>query len=138
MAACDDNTSTRYNRYDAYYTLGGQQSVESEDRIFNGTSSACPVTCGIIATKLQYNRTWSVTDVKNWLQNKAGIMPTTNFYYGTEETSATSTGWSDKNALHDSSPIIIWDALTGAEGFDILSISGVNLTISGNITITHT
>ena len=138
LAACDDNTGTRYNRYDAYYTLGGQQSVESEDRIFNGTSSACPIACGIIATKLQYNRTWSVTDVKNWLQNKAGIMPTTNFYYGTEETSATSTGWSDQNALHDSSPIIIWDALTGAEGFDVLSISGNNLTISGDITITHT
>ena len=149
VAACDDNTnsfngSPRYDRYDAYYTIDGQQSIESEDRRFGGTSSACPVACGIIATKLQYNRTWNVTNVKNWLQNKAGIMPTTNFYYGTEETSATSTGWSDQNALHEDSPIIIWDALTTTidpdpptvDGEFSLRFFGGALSFSGNLDIT--
>ena len=131
LAACDDNTSTRYNRNDAYYTIDGDQSIESEDRIFNGTSSACPIACGLIATKLQYNRTWTWQNVKNWLQNSAGTMPTTNFYYGTEETSATSTGWSDDSAVHDSAPVIIWDALTGSELTNEVKISGSNLSITG-------
>ena len=58
LAACDINWGYgRFNRYDAYYTgPDGQQSVESEDCLFSGTSSACPVACGLIATKLQYNR----------------------------------------------------------------------------------
>ena len=58
-------------------------------------------------------------------------MPTTNFYYGTEETSATSTGWSDDSAVHDSAPVIIWDALTGSELIGEVKISGSNLSITG-------
>ena len=133
LAACEDNTSSsdRLSRNDAYYTIDGDQSIESEDRLFNGTSAACPIACGLIATKLQYNRTWTWQNVKNWLQNSVGTMPTTNFYYGTEETSATSTGWSDDNAVHDSAPVIIWDALTGSELTGEVKISGSNLSITG-------
>lgn len=133
LAACEDNTgsSDRLKRNDAYYTVDGDQSIESEDRLFNGTSAACPIACGLIATKLQYNRTWTWQNVKNWLQNSVGTMPTTNFYYGTEETSATSTGWSDDNAVHDSAPVIIWDALTGSELTGEVKISGSNLSITG-------
>ena len=56
----------RYNRYDAYYSLDGTQSVESEDRLFNGTSSATPIAVGIMATKLEYNRDWTWADMKHW------------------------------------------------------------------------
>lgn len=118
LSACDDNwsnVSTEYKRNDAYYTINSQQSVESRDAQFNGTSSACPIACGLIATKLEYNRTWTYADIRNWLVNDVGTMPSDNFYYGTEETSATSTGWSDQNAVHDDAPIVIWDALTGNE-----------------------
>ena len=115
LAACDDNASSRYKRNDAYYTIGGQQSVESEDREFNGTSSAAPIACGIIATKLEYNRSWTYADIKNWLANDVGTMPSNDFYYGTELTSATSTSWSNQNAVHDDAPVVIWDALTGNE-----------------------
>ena len=113
--ASDDNADNRYKRNDAYYTIGGQQSVESEDRIFNGTSSAAPIACGIIATKLEYNRSWTYANIKNWLVNDVGTIPSSNFYYGTELTSATSTSWSNQNAVHDDAPVVIWDALTGNE-----------------------
>ena len=131
LAASDDNGShIKYNRNDAYYTISGQQSVESEDRIFGGTSSATPITCGIIATKLQYNRTWTWQDVKNWLSNQVGTQDTSEFYHGTEETSATSTGWSDMDAVHHDDVTVVWDALTDSEPADGFTISG-NLTLTG-------
>ena len=131
LAACDDNSSIRYNRNDAYYTISGEQSIESEDRIFGGTSSATPIVCGMIATKLQYNRTWTWQDVKNWLSNQVGTQPTSDFYHGTEETSATSSGWSDTDAVHHSDVTVIWDALTGSELTGEVKISGSNLSITG-------
>ena len=61
-------TLSRYKRYDAYYSLDGTQSVESEDRQFNGTSSATPIAVGIMATKLEYNRDWTWADMKHWFK----------------------------------------------------------------------
>ena len=134
LSACDDNTTgiygTSYARNDAYYTIGSDQSVESRDRVFSGTSAATPVACGIIATKLQYNRTWTWQDVKNWLSNKTGTQDTSEFYHGTEETSATSSGWSDQRSVHHDDVTVVWDALTGTEPADGFTISG-NLTLTG-------
>ena len=69
LSACEDNSATlsRYKRYDAYYSLDGTQSVESEDRQFNGTSST-PIAVGIMATKLEYNRDWTWADMKHWFK----------------------------------------------------------------------
>lgn len=135
LAACDDGTSTRFDRYDDTYYLNenNQQypSSRSEDCEFGGTSAACPVTAGIIATKLEHNRDWTYADIKNWLRNDVGVIPSTNFYYGTELTSATDTGWSDKNSLHDDSPVVIWDALTGAEPPESIKLSGGGLSVTG-------
>ena len=137
LSACDDNrgsssnpSGVKYTRNDRYYTISGQQSVESEDTIFGGTSAATPIVCGMIATKLQYNRTWTWQDVKNWLSNQVGTQDTSEFYHGTEETSATSTGWSDMDAVHYSDVTVVWDALTGTEPADGFTISG-NLTLTG-------
>ena len=132
LAACDNQTGTRYNRNDDYYTISGSQSVESEDCIFGGTSSATPIACGIIATKLQYNRTWTWEDVKNWLSNQVGIQATSEFYHGTEETSATSSGWSDMDAVHDSDVTVIWDADVLATTYTLTG--PLNITGSLNIT----
>ena len=131
LAASDDNGShIKYNRNDAYYTISGQQSVESEDRIFGGTSSATPITCGIIATKLQYNRTWTWQDVKNWLSNKVGTQDTSEFYHGTEDTSPTSTGWINQYKVQHDDVTVVWDAVTDSEPADGFTISG-NLTLTG-------
>lgn len=135
LSACDDNTSTRYKRYDNYYSLFENnslfQSQESEDCEFGGTSAATPIAAGIIATKLEHNRDWTYADIKTWLRNEVGVITSTNFYYGSELTSATDTGWSDHNSLHDDSPIVIWDALTGGEPPESIKLSGGGLSITG-------
>jgi hypothetical protein len=85
------------------------------DDKFSGTSSACPVTTGLIATKLQYNRSWTWQDVRNWLKTNVGDANTDEFYTGVESTTANAASWSDVNSLEGGRPIVIWDALTGNE-----------------------
>ena len=141
ISACDDSTSSQLNRYDTYYTLNGQQSHPSYDRYFNGTSSACPVAAGIIATKMQYNRSWAVEDIYEWITSSVGTQEPSAFYAGGESNSATSgSEWSDQYSLHGGEPIILWDAPTGGEPGSVdnkiklnianasgLNISGVNI-----------
>lgn len=85
------------------------------DGKFSGTSAACPVACGLIATKLQYNRSWGWQDVRNWLRNNVGIANTNEFYTGVESTTATSSNWADVNSIEGGDPIVIWDAPTNNE-----------------------
>jgi hypothetical protein len=122
-----------YTRADTYPGL----TVTPYDGKFSGTSSACPVATGLIATKLQYNRSWTWQDVRNWLRNTVGDADTDQFYTGYESTSANSANWADVNSLEGGRPIVIWDALTGNEPQSPvkLSITG-NLNFSGGITVT--
>ena len=80
---------------------------------------------------MEHNRDWTYADIKNWLRNEVGVITSTDFYYGTELTSATDTGWSDQNSLHDDSPVVIWDALTGAEPPESIKLSGGGLSVTG-------
>lgn len=85
--------------------------LESRDTRFSGTSSACPVAAGLIATIVQYNRDWTYTDVKNWLatlQNKTS----SEFYIGTEDTGPNDTGWADRNKIQGSTPRVIYQGGT--------------------------
>lgn len=91
------------------------QFTQFYDNKFSGTSSACPVTTGLIATKLQYNRNWTWQDVRNWLRNSVGDANTDEFYTGVESTTATAFSWSDVNSIEGGRPLVIWDALTGSE-----------------------
>ena len=122
LAAADDNTTSsgRDDRYDGYYridsnynivTSGGTQSYLSEDRPFGGTSSACPVACGLIATMLQYNRTWEWTDIKSWLVNSVDNQSASEFYRGTEATTANSSQWQDDFNLQGHVGKILYQAL---------------------------
>ena len=119
LAACDNNwPGTNYNRYDAYYTLNAV-SVESEDCLFSGTSSACPIACGIIATKLEDNRSWEYTDVLSWVTNSVGTLSASEMYAGADGSNAGVAGdWNDSYSLQGGEPIILWDALTGNEEED--------------------
>lgn len=127
-----------YDRNDEYYTIDGQQSIRSLDTVFNGTSSACPVACGLIATKLQYNRGWTYADVKNWISG-LGLVSDDNFYYGWGDLdNANSLNWADKYNLHGSTGYVIWDKPTGNEPtqFSLDSVkfaSGNGLVFSGVI-----
>jgi len=100
-----------YTRADNY----PGSSVVSYDRKFSGTSSACPVACGLIACKLQHNRTWTWQNVRTWLQDAVGAANTAQFDTGVESTTANDANWANMNSLEGGSPIVIWDALTGNE-----------------------
>jgi len=113
LSAVDDNsTGAKYNRYDAYYTLDGVQSDNSQDRQFGGTSSACPVTVGLMATKLQEKRTWTWSDLKNWFSTQVTDQSDSSFPAGTEGTTATDSNWNSYYNLQGSLRKIIWDAVT--------------------------
>ena len=149
LAGCDSNSYTRKNRYDAYYridsnydivTSGGTQSYESEDREFGGTSCACPVACGLVATVLQHHRDWTWVDIKNWLKTEV-LNPTlatspsvtSGAFWSqyAEATTATDSKWnSDFNVHDDSKRKIIYMQRSGG-----LNISGLLNIKDGQLTI---
>jgi hypothetical protein len=51
---------------DSYSTLSTLQ--DCRDTRFSGTSAACPVAAGFLATILQYNRGWTYEDLRSWIQ----------------------------------------------------------------------
>jgi len=128
----------------ARVTLGGV--LTSFDAKFSGTSSACPVACGLIACKLQHNRTWTWQNVRTWLQDTVGDANTSQFDTGVESTTATDANWANVNSLEGGRPIVIWDALTGNEPLEspvivvggVKMFDGVGLKLSGpNLKITN-
>jgi len=132
------NYSTVYVRYRRYYTSsekGGSAvgSTDSWDRKFGGTSSACPTSAGLIATKLQYNRDWTVEDVLSWIESELGTLDSSDMYAGSESTTATDSNWTDDYSLEGGSPRILWDAPTGSEPVEAITISGVDM--SGDLTL---
>ena len=139
LSASDDNSSPRFNRYDAYYDIGTTQAVESEDKNFSGTSSACPIAAGLIATKLENNRTWTYADVKNWLASDVENTTNSYFYEGTEATEFDSSDWGDYYNLQGAQLKIIYDTApppTPENPDAKVSVTGSNLSISGNFSIT--
>jgi len=108
--------------------------LTSYDSFFDGTSSACPVACGLIACKLQHNRTWTWQNVRTWLKDSVGVANTAQFDTGVESTTANDANWANVNSLEGGSPIVIWDALTGNEPkvFPMLMSQGEGLKIIGS------
>ena len=144
LSSCDDSTAAysgsaaEKERYDKYYTLNGQQSHPSYDRFFNGTSSACPVAAGIIATKVQYNRNWDYSDINNWLTTSVGTQSSSALYAGNDSSTPNASGtgeWTDNKSIQGGDPIILWDAPTGNEPgasdsqvkLNITNASGLNI-----------
>ena len=110
FAGVDKNWGNNFNRYDGYYTLDGVQSFDSEDGEFGGTSSACPVTVGLFATKLQHNRTWTWSNLKDWLANEVTVQDASAFPEGTEGTTPSDSNWNSNFNLQGSLRRILWDA----------------------------
>jgi len=127
--ASGTNQLTGYNRYDAYYNYeqapsGGVNSIESFDAIFSGTSSATPTAAGLIATKLESNRTWTNANVKSWLSNGVGEQNEEDFHFGTEVVGANDTAWgTDLDSLQGGSPTVIWDAPVGISTFPAFKLN---------------
>lgn len=79
---------------------------------FGGTSSACPVAAGLIATILQENRTWDWRTVKKYLNSALKTQSKNSFHIGKECRNTNDSKWSDKNSLEGSRPIIIYNPQT--------------------------
>jgi hypothetical protein len=118
----DDSERTQYNRADTYPGA----NFTFKDIFFNGTSAACPVATGLIATILQYNRTWTWQNVKTWIQSLE-LQTQDAFYQGFDPTVAESSGWSDYESLMGGSRRILYNNITTAN----VTISGSGLTIGG-------
>ena len=133
---------TGYNRNDSSYRLdsnynivtsGGTLSLTSQDRSFNGTSSACPVGAGLFATKLQHNRSWLWSDLKNWLENEVtDLSSDTEFTQGTEATTSNDSNWSSQTNLQGGPRKILWDAPTVDPIVNILMKGRLSMYLSGS------
>ena len=77
-------------------------------------------------------RHWTGDDILGWIDNVVGQMPDTDFYHGTETTTATGT-WTDQYSMQGGPGSIIWDAESGGE--DPTTIETSNVSVAGNITI---
>lgn len=113
-------------------------SVTAYDDDFGGTSSACPVAAGLIATKLQYNRSWLWSNVKTWILNLTQQDPT-KFYLGVEATTVNSSDWQDVVHLNGGSPIVMYDKETGQEpsgAFGSIQSSSYSITEGSTFTVT--
>ena len=135
---------TGYDRNDSSYRLdsnynivssGGTLSLTSQDRFFNGTSSACPVGAGLFATKLQNNRTWTWSNLKDWLANNVTDQSNDDeFFQGTEATTSNSSNWNSTRNLQGGSRKILWDAAAPSSSTRLFSISG-RLLLRNDLTI---
>lgn len=118
----DDSGRTQYNRADTY---PGANFI-FKDIFFNGTSASCPVATGLIATILQYNRTWTWQNVKTWIQSLE-LQTEAAFYQGFDPISPLSSGWSDYESLMGGARRILYNNTTDAN----VTIGGPGLTIGG-------
>ena len=123
-------------RLDANYNIvssGGTLSETSYDQRFGGTSSACPVGTGLLATKLQHNRDWTWSDLKDWLQDEVTNQDSdTQFFQGTEATTSNDSNWNSYVNLQGSERKLLWDA----RSVSIYTISGPLDITGSSLTIT--
>lgn len=99
--------SPQYLRYDQY-----AGALTSYDCRFSGTSAACPVATGMIATKLEQNRNWTWQDVRTWLQSLPE-QSTTRFYQGPDPSTADSVDWADLESLMGGARRVIYTTPQG-------------------------
>jgi len=84
--------------YPGFTANSGSGAGVPEDCAFGGTSAACPVATGFLATLLGLNRDWTYLDVKNYIQS-LDEQSGDDFYIGTESTTPTSSNWTDYESL---------------------------------------
>jgi hypothetical protein len=83
------------------------------DCSFSGTSAACPVACGMIATIMQEHREWDWRQLKKYLRTSMLTQTSTRtFYQGNESRTATDANWADVNSLEGGKARIIYNPQT--------------------------
>jgi hypothetical protein len=114
-----------FPRYDQRIEPG---SLSSKDTLFSGTSSACPSAAGMIATALQYNRTWTWQDVRIWLHSLTE-QSSLDFYQGPDPVGPSATEWNDLNSLLGGTRRVIYNNISSALAAT-LSIANKSLDIN--------
>lgn len=122
LAATVGTYGTDIPRFDnAYVSKSGNTSwadgttgaaSTSRDVRFSGTSAACPIAAGLIGTIVEFNRSWTVSDIKTWLSTLQNQDTTNDFYDGVEDTGATDAGHSDYNKLQGATARVIYQGGT--------------------------
>jgi len=117
--------SPEYARYDSYPGA----TVTSYDCGFSGTSAACPVAAGLIATAMQTNRSWQWPDVRTWIQSMT-VQDASTFYQGPDPDTATSTSWTDLNSLMGGTRRVAYNTIQTPQQ-ETVTTSGAGLSIGG-------
>ena len=122
LAATVGSYGTDVPRFDDLYVSKSGNSTwgdgttgtvsSSRDTRFSGTSAACPVACGLIATVVEFNRSWTVSDIKTWLATLQNQDTTNDFYDTVEETAANGNGHADRNSLQGATARVIYQGGT--------------------------
>lgn len=149
LAATPGTYGTDVPRYDNTYDSktgdtnwsdGSTGSPDSSrDTRFSGTSAACPVAAGLIATVVEFNRNWTHADVKTWLATLQNQDTTNNFYDGEvntvgEDTGVNDDGYEDVNKLHGATPRVIYQG--GTYSHTTKETTPKELKMSSSISIT--
>jgi plastocyanin len=118
--------------YPGFTADSGSGAGVPEDCAFSGTSAACPVGAGFISTLVGLNRNWTYVDVKSYFSGLEDQDPS-DFYIGTESTSATDSNWSDYNSLEGGPAKVGYQnaAAINQTTFPKRSATITNLNISG-------
>ena len=80
------------------------------DTRFSGTSAACPVGAGFMAIVMQYNRSWTYEELRNWIETSIEEQPSADMYEGTEVTTSGGNWSSDYDALQGASRRVLYAA----------------------------
>jgi hypothetical protein len=115
------NEGPRPDTYAGFTYNGGV----AYDCAFGGTSAACPVAAGFLATVIEHNRDWTWQELKEWLKT-LDIQDPSDFYYGVESTTPTTVNWNDTNSLEGGLPRVAYQGY-----FDSRFKSGTRKVSSG-------
>jgi hypothetical protein len=127
LAATVGSYGTDVARYDDSYI--GLTTTDCRDTRFSGTSAACPVAAGFLATIVQYNRNWTYNDLRNWIQTSVEIQDSDDFYDDTRGTTASGPEWSDRNRLQGGVARVAYATSVPVS----TPVPGTALTISGSL-----
>ena len=93
------------------------------DTRFSGTSSACPVAAGFLASVMQYNRDWTYEDLRTWIETNLTSQSTSTLYHGFEATTPTDVRWNNEYSSSGSFVSYSVTSLQGAPGRVIYNAS---------------
>jgi len=88
--------------------IGGCRDTE-----FTGTSAACPVAAGFLASVMQYNRDWTYENLRTWIETNVTPQSTSTLYHGFEATTPTDVRWSSE---YSSSGSFVSYSVTSLQG----------------------